>query len=235
MNFGKLFKESLEIVRYNIIIIIPPLTVFLIMTVLTHSILNVDTPAMGEIPVNEEPMGTTSPMEEHLGTIFFLAIVNYLLQVFSLGMMISMGGEAIRRDTCSLKEGFSLTLSRSGNLIIAAVILFIVIAVGMFLFILPGIIVLFLFMFTFIIIITEDYGAIDSLKRSFTLVKENLSNSLLLFISIVGMFILLLVINMILVRVPYLGQIVYALLLSVFLAFLSISLLKFYKGLGKGL
>lgn len=78
-----------------------------------------------------------------------------------------------------------------GNVVIAGVIVGILTSIGMFLCIIPGLIVSIFTMFTIVALLDRNLAPIDSIKTSFNIVKENFTPALLtwlvmLVIAVVG-------------------------------------------------
>ncbi len=234
MNIGNIVKESALVVRNNLIIIIPPIIVSLFMTIIMIVLSSDSFVSMESMsPEVKNPADAAASMKGLMGVALFIGIVNLLLQVLSQGVIIAMAMEVIDRGTCSLKSGFNIMLSKLNPLMIAAVINGVLFAIGIVLLLLPSLIVSFIFMFTFVIIISEDIGAISAMKKSFALVKENISQTFLIFISLGGIGFLIVLINMVFGQIPFFGQIISAVLMGAFLSFIGVALLKAYRELQK--
>lgn len=95
---------------------------------------------------------------------------------------------AFARGGLALTEGRALELSelltfnKLGRIIVAGILLSILTFIGFLLCIIPGIIIAFLGAFFVYFILDQDLGAWDSIKASFSFVKDNVGEILLLFI-----------------------------------------------------
>ncbi len=233
MNIGNIYKESLHIIRQHFIIVVPPIVVSIILAIVTLVILKGSIFTTGEVPDMKTPAETLPSVRDFMGIAFIIGIISFLLQALSHGMILSMANEAIEKGTCSLQKGFQAVLLKLNHLMIAAAMIGILFVIGMMLFFFPAFIVSFIFMFTFVIIISEDIGALDAMKKSYRLVKENLSQSFILFVALVGTGFLITIINMVFGLIPVLGQIINVVLMGIFLSFVAIALLRSYRELQK--
>jgi len=229
MNMGAIYKESLDIMRKHLIILIPSIVVSIIILIVTLVIiqnsilLTALSPGMKNLP----------SMRSLMGIAFIIGIISFLFQALSQGMILSMADEVIEKGTCSLKKGFHTVLLKLNNLMIAGAMIGILFVMGMILFFFPAFIVSFIFMFTFVIIISEDIGPLDAMKKSYRFVKGNLSQSFILFVTLVGTGFLITIMSMVFGLIPFLGQIINVLLMGAFLSFLAITLLKSYREMEK--
>lgn len=66
-----------------------------------------------------------------------------------------------------------------GNVILASVLVSLITAIGIALFVLPGIIAWFFLLFTPFFVVDRQMSAVDAIKASFTLTKDNLGSMLL--------------------------------------------------------
>jgi uncharacterized membrane protein len=78
--------------------------------------------------------------------------------------------------------GELLTLNKIGRIILAGIILGVLTFIGFLLCILPGLIIAFFGAFFVYFILDQDLGAWESIKASFSFVKDNIGNLLLLLI-----------------------------------------------------
>jgi uncharacterized membrane protein len=101
----------------------------------------------------------------------------------------------------------------------------------MMLLVIPGIIAAVLFMFTFVIIIADNIPAVDAMKKSFELVKSNLGDLVILFIAMIGIGLVISIVNMMLRIIPVVGPLAGSLLMGVLWGYMTIVIVKVYKGL----
>ncbi len=234
MNIGNIIKDSISVVKNNLIIIIPPILVSLFITIFVL-IIGGGIASMDVITPGTEVSGKSTQVEGIMGIIFFIGMISFLLQIFSHGMMISMADEVMEKSSCSLSKGFKSTLAKLNNLMIAAIIIGILMVIGIMLFVIPALVVSYVFMYSFVLIILEDINAINALKKSYILVRENLSQTFILFIALAGTGFLIAIINMIVGQIPIIGQIAGVVFMSTYLSFFSVVLLKAYRELQREL
>ncbi len=235
MSTVNIFKDSLNIIKNNIIIIFPPIIVTLLAAIIAGLLIGGNMPTIETMsPEAVKPEAAPPQIKEMMGALFLTSILSFFLHVFSQGMIISMAIDVLEKGSCSLQRGFSATLSKLNGLMISALIILILIVIGMMLLFLPALIVSFVFMFTFAIVMSEETGAINALKKSFNTVKENLGQTLVLFISLLVIGFFIIIINTMFSRIPFLGQIISSLLMGGFMSFLAVSVLMAYKELKSG-
>ena len=125
----------------------------------------------------------------------------------------------------SLKAGLRLWLRLIGT----SFLMTLLITVGFLLLIIPGIYLLFAFMLTYQIIVIEDLGGWNALKRSRELTKNNLLR--ILAISLVATVLMIVIgtgLGLVSAQVPYLGTLLDAVAQSVFNAFMSAAFVVLY-------
>lgn len=221
MDLRAILKESFLVVRHNFTLIVPTIGVSFVMTLLALLLLGVNMATV------EDPSAVTTTTSVKVSA-FIIAILGFLLQAFSQGMTVAMASDAINKGSSSLKTAFSTAVSRIEALSVAGLLIGLLFAIGVMLFLIPGLIVAFIFMFTFVIVITEDIGAVEAMKKSYMVVRANLKESILLFLSLAGAAIAANIINRLFLYIPLLGQLATLVLMGGFFAFLSVSLLRSY-------
>lgn len=226
MNIGVIFKESFDLVRRNIVIIVPPIGVSVFTTLLTLLFIGA---GVFKLSGMDAGMNTVPGAGGMMVYGFFFGIISMILQGLSQGMTIAMADEAMREGRCSLQYGYRRAMERVGALFVASVIFSILVSVGMMLFFIPGLIVTYIFMFTFVIIMTENRDGIEALKGSFSTVRTNLSQTFILFAALAGVGVLLSIISMFFRAIPLFGQMIVAVIMGGFFAFVSTSVLKAYR------
>lgn len=230
MNIAVFMKESLEILRRNVIFIAPPVIASLVVAIIAEM-------AMGTVPALPQDIqkGAASPevqeaMRSTLSTVFTMALFSYLLQVFAQGVIIVMAVDLMREGRYSVQEGFKKTLANTVQLITAALIFALLILIGMLFLLLPALIVAFLFMFTFIIVMTEKKDALGALQKSYRVTRANFGDCLILFLVLAAIGFVVTGLNLLLSTIPYLGQAASIFLMSAFAAFSALTLLQAYQG-----
>ncbi|MEC4676386.1 MAG: hypothetical protein VST72_05625 [Nitrospirota bacterium] len=230
MDIPGIFKKSLILIKNNLIIVIPTLVISMLMSIM--SFLLVGGGAATVAVIEEGAMDTPSTMTDGLLSLAFLvAVISMALGTISQGITISMAEEAVDTGRSSIKNGVSAALARAGQLLIAALLLSVLVTLGIMLFFLPGIIIAFVLMFTFFGVMVGNLTAIESMKKSFDIVKNNPGNTVILFLSIVLTGILFVMVTSVFSVIPFLGQIIGAALMGLFWGYVSIVLVMAYKEL----
>lgn len=230
MDIPGIFKKSVIIIKNNLIIIIPTLVISMLMAVMAFLLIGGGVATVAVI--EEGNMDVPSTMTDGLLSLaFFVAVLSMVLGTISQGIIISMAEEAVDTGRSSIKNGVTAALAKTGQLLIAALLLSVLVTLGIMLFYLPGLIVAFLLMFTFFGIMVGNLSAIESMKKSFVIVKNNLNNTLILFVSIVVTGILFVMVSSVFSVIPVLGQIIGAALMGLFWGYISIVMVIAYKEL----
>jgi hypothetical protein len=87
-------------------------------------------------------------------------------------MTIKSISNVVEKDAANLQESFSFAISRLTSLLVASIVTGIIILVGTFLLVIPGIIFMIMFSLVLPTVIIEQKGALDSLGRSSQLVSH---------------------------------------------------------------
>jgi hypothetical protein len=148
------------------------------------------------------------------------------LVFFALALLINLVSHAVvvvmARDALASREPSMGDASALFALIVGVLTLFLVI---------PGLIAGFFLMFTLPAVVLDRVGAVDALKRSANLVKDNLGPCLGLVIGAVIAGLIMAIVSAIIGRVPLIGHLASALLAGAFVAYLSIVGVRVYQTL----
>ena len=98
-------------------------------------------------------------------------------------------------------------------------------------FVVPGLVAGFFLMFTLPAVLLDGIGAVDALRRSATLVKENLGPVLGLVVGALVAIVVVSVASVILGAVPFLGHLLSMLLAGAFTAYLTVVAVRVYQTL----
>ena len=228
MSVGRILKKGLEIIRKDPVIIAPSILVSIASGLLSVLVIGGHAAITGPGEMDEIGGRVAGPMYVKS----FMAIVGWILHSFAQGMVVSMVVEVEDKGRTSLGHGFSSAKKRAGSLLFAGFAVGILIMIGFMLFFIPGILVAYIFLFTFVIIMLEESSPIDAMKRSVQVVRSNLSYTFALFASIIGVGLLAVVVN-ILFRVSIIGLLVGMAVSGVYMAYTGVVALKAYQELGK--
>lgn len=105
-------------------------------------------------------------------TMILIGSFSSIVNTIAKGIAVRYASGLLEKGEASLQEGFSFTMSRLVSLLVAAIITGILMVVGLFCLIVPGIIVSIMFSLVTPVIMIERIGALDSLGRSRRLVSK---------------------------------------------------------------
>lgn len=228
MDIRNIFKKSVDTLKNNFIIVVPPMTVSLIITLFT---LILAKSGLIPVPVTGGKVGpsATGTPDQMMGMSFIIiGILSMILLTLSHGVVVAMAREAIDRGRTTFISGFKTAKDKIGNLFLASVLLSVIVMGAASLFIIPGLIAIFFLMFTVVGIILGNLTALDAMKNSFNLVKSNLKDSAVIFIALVVLGFFFGFVSLILSRTPIVGQLISLGLTGTFWGYTSIVIVRAY-------
>ncbi|MEM2995563.1 MAG: hypothetical protein QXI91_06095 [Candidatus Bathyarchaeia archaeon] len=101
-----------------------------------------------------------------------LFLVSWIVGTITAGTVVKYASDQIEQKSSSLSISFKYAMSKFPSLLIAQFIVGLLVVVGLFLFIIGGIIVAIVFSLTFPAVIIEQRGVFESLSRSKKLVSN---------------------------------------------------------------
>lgn len=152
------------------------------------------------------------------GGIFVLmvsAVVVFLAEFLAHSVLVHMAYTMEAEGKVDLGESFNVAWEKLGIVLIAASVISISAAIGFFLLIIPGLVVIFFTIFTVQEIILADKGVREAITGSFEIVKANFGNVLGFFILLA---IIVLLVQGILQLIPGVGNIIATLLTTPYTA-----------------
>lgn len=107
-----------------------------------------------------------------IGLAVFGGIISWVIGSIATGMVVKSASDVIEKGVGNLQESFNFAMSKLPSLLVASIITGVLIFVGIFLLVIPGIILMIIFSLVVPAIIIEQKGAFDSLGRSSKLVSN---------------------------------------------------------------
>ncbi|NOZ25487.1 MAG: hypothetical protein GXO94_05280 [Nitrospirae bacterium] len=230
MGVGDLLRESLGLTRKHTIVIMPPVIASFIIGCLSILIIGIRMSAT-------EPDGMGNAGEEMTNLVLarsVLSVIGWILYSFAQGMVTSMMTELRDKGKTSIGYGFGRANEMIVSLAVAGLILGVLLLVGFMLFFVPGLVVAFVFVFTFVVVMLEKRGPIDAMKRSVQIVRSNFSYTLKLFAAIIGIGFLLMILNVVLSRLSLLGLLASMAFTGAYMGYTYVVFVKAYQQFKEG-
>jgi hypothetical protein len=162
--------------------------------------------------------------------LVFLALT-MLINLVSHAVVVVMARDALAGREPSMGDAFNAVTGRLSDVVVASVLFAVIVGALSLLLVIPGLIAGFFLMFTLPALLLDRFGAIDALKRSASLVKDNLGPCLGLVIGAIVAAVIMAIVSAILGRVPLIGQLASALLAGAFVAYLTVVGVRVYQTL----
>ncbi len=188
INLEKTIKDPFDMILQNPQILVPSLLPFILMLITVLAIGG----------------ATLSPIA--LATLGVVAIILFIATILSTliasGATTYMAFLQSKGEIPSYMDGINAAMERIGALLIASIIVGIVGALGILLFVIPGLIWFLLTAFTIPAVMIDGKDAIDAIKYSIDIVKQN-AGSVIVFLIVLG--IISYVIELVLGLIPIIG------------------------------
>lgn len=125
-----------------------------------------------------------------IAVAILVGILTWVIGTIANGTVVKFASDTLEKGHASLRECLNLTLSRLGSLLGASMVSGILIAVGFFLFIVPGIILTVMFSLVVPVIMIEQKWCFEGLGRSKKLVSRRWAKIFALLLLIGVMFLI---------------------------------------------
>jgi len=230
MDIARIFREGYDLCRRNTALFVPPIAALVIAMVLTLLVVGGGMHSMegaGGGMSSPETMATS--FSGPMGGALLIGILGSIIGIFAHGVTVAMALEAVVSGRTSVKTGLDAAKARMAPLLLASVFAGLLVMTGLMLLVIPGIAAAFFLMFTFVIIMTGNAGAVDAMKESFRLVKARPGDSLILFAALFASGIIFGLANMVLNMIPVLGQLAGIVLMGVFSGYVSVVMVLAYR------
>lgn len=225
MDIVAILKESIEISKKNVLIFVPTVIVGIISFLLAIILLGGSAATMA-VKGDSIPMSTMGAM---MGGATLVLTATALLGLIACAMTIGMAQEALTKGGTSLNTGLDMVKRTLIPVIIASILLCIIIGIGFMLLILPGLVALFFLLFTLPAIVLDNFGAVDAIKKSIDIVKANMSDTLILLVALIVIWILFAIVRYFLNFIPLLGPLVGAFLGGIVSGYITIVIVRCYR------
>jgi len=175
--------------------------------------------------------GYAGAVLSNIGLHLASAIITGILIIVGHAVTVIMVGQALQLGNTSLGKGVEQARLRLVQLLIAAVVTAVLIGIGFVLFVLPGLIVGFFLLFTFVAVALEEYSAFGGVKKSFLVVKDRLGDAFVFFLLLIALGVLFALVNRILLFIPIVGGLVSLLLAGIYSGYVSTLVVLAYREL----
>ncbi len=217
------FRSALDVMKRYPVIAVPPLAAAAVMFVLT--LLFIGGAATAVV------LGGGAGLLGAFAGFFVFTLIGGLLQLIASAVTIVMARDALAAREPSMGDALGAVMARLADVVVAAVLVMVIVGIGTVLLVLPGLVAGFFLVFTLPAVLLDGRGAVDALKRSASLVKDNLGPVVGLVVGIILAWVVVVIVGKILGLVPLLGQLASAVLIGVFVAYLTVVAVRVYQAL----
>jgi hypothetical protein len=189
-------------------------------------------PGMG--PAMGPGAGYAGAVMANLWLSLLWAIIAGILIIAGHAVTVLMVGQVLQLGSTSLAKGVEQARLRLVQLIVAAAITAVLVGIGFVLFVLPGLIVGFFLLFTFVAVALEEYSAVGGIRKSFVMVKDRLGDAFVFFLLLIALGVLFALLNRILLFIPIIGGLLSLILSGVYSGYVSTLVVLGYRELNPG-
>lgn len=225
------FRMALDLVKRYPVMVAPPLIAMAVVFVLMMLFFGGAATMIAVGGLTGRGAGVAGAL---LGGAFLFLVffaVSMLVNLVSSAVVVVMAKDALGAREPSMGDAFAAVMARVTDVVVASVLFALIVGIASIFFVIPGIIAGFFLMFTLPAVLLDNLGAIDGLKRSATLVKDNLGPVLGLVIGVIVVVVIMAIVSMILGVVPVIGQLASMLLAGAFFAYLTVVAVRVYQTL----
>lgn len=244
MSFGRLLGEAVAMSRKYPLIFVPVLIVTVVVGLLTALFAGGlgaaagPTVGMGPgmVPGMGPGVGPAGPMAPGwifgslwLGVVW--AVLSGVILIGGHAVTVLMVGEVLRLGKTSLSQGLDHAKTRLLPLVTAAVITAILVGFGFVFFVLPGLILGFFLLFTFVAVALEEYSAFGGIRKSFLVVKDRIGDAFVFLLLLIAFGVLFGLVNRLILFIPVVGGLISYLLGAIYSGYTSILVVLAYREL----
>ncbi|MFP4151313.1 MAG: hypothetical protein ACLFSV_00625 [Alkalispirochaeta sp.] len=233
MNIVGLLQESFAKLRSNPMVLVPILAVTVLIGILSLVMVGSIVPQIGPVHSQAE----ISPDEAigfagmAFGRIMTVLVVGSIVGLIAHGMTVMMADDALQGRTVQLSTAWNRTRERLIPLVVTAVVVGLVTSIGFALLVLPGVVIAFLLMFSFVALMVHELPPMSALARSFRVVKSHFAATFVFFLIMIALGVLIVLVNLVIGMIPVLGALISLVVASAYASFLSVFVVAVYRGL----
>ena len=233
MSIVGLLKTSFTRFRENPVMLVPILAigvvVALVSLILIGTMVPSILPSQSDATLSADEAMNVAGMA--MGRIITLAVIGSILGLLGHGMTVLMANDALTGQPVRLADAWNRATARIVPLILASLLVGIIVTIGFVLLILPGIVLAFFLMFTFVALMLDESNPLQAIGRSFGVVKDNFASVFVFFLVLIALAVLVGVVNTVIGLIPILGQILAVIIGSVYASFVSVFVVAVYNEL----
>jgi hypothetical protein len=236
MNIAGLLQNSFLKVKSNPVILVPVLASTVLIAIVSLILVGTMVPQLG--PIRSDAAITADEAVGYagmaVGRMVALLVVSTIVGLLAHGMTVLMADDALNERPVKLSTAWQKVRQRLAALIGTSVVVGLLVSVGLMLLILPGVVLAFFLMFSFVALMVLDLSPLSALSRSFTTVRSHFASSFVFFLVMIALGLLVGLVNFVVAMIPVLGALLTIVVMSVYLSFLSVFVVAVFRGLIDG-
>ena len=179
-----------------------------------------------EVTVTAQEAASVAGMA--VGRMIALMVIGSIVGLLAHGMTVLMAQDALTDVPVSLSTAWTRTRSRIVPLVITAVLVGIMVSLGTVLLVIPGVVLGFFLMFSFVSLMVEEASPFEAVKTSMRTVKNNFGATFIFFPVVTALSVLAGIVTVVTGLIPVLGAIISVLLGSAFASFVTVFVVAVY-------
>ena len=162
---------------------------------------------------------------------FLFVLLAGLLSLIASGVVVLMARDALAGREPALGDALEAVLARLLDVVVVAILVTLIVVIGLLFLVLPGVAAAFFLIFAMPAVLLDGQPAVDALRRSFTLVRDNLGVVAGLILGCILVAAATGVVVAILGHVPLVGGLAAAVVNGVVIAYLTVVAVDVYQTL----
>jgi len=232
MKIKEILQEGITLTRKNLIMLLPSIAASVVVGIIALIAGLAAKSAISGIDAGAYSTGDYAALAgKSVAGMAVIMIINVIVMLIGHSLTVAMAVETVKSGKTTLKSSADFAFSHITALLVSAVIIGMVVGLGMVILVLPGIILAFLLMFTFVAVLNDDLSAFSAVKKSFSLTTGSFGDSIIVFLVLIALGVLVMVVNLILNLIPVLGQIISLILGGLYAGYSSVLLVLAYRSL----